>query len=113
MTEGIESTEKPSNYAECVSSNVIAACAIVLNNVGTEDDPIDMMTKSLPISRFDHCLNLIDIYCRVFLLWAFLREVESFFGGEFLLKNYCFIPCIRIRIKVEKFFLGVQFYSLQ
>lgn len=56
MTEGIESNKKKlSTYSKRVYRD------IVINKVGTEDNLIDIMPKSLSISKFDHCLDLTDI----------------------------------------------------
>ena len=36
---------------------------IVVSKVGTQDNPADMMTKSLPIAKFVHCSNLVGLGC--------------------------------------------------
>ena len=36
---------------------------IVVSQVGTQDNPTDMMTKSLPIAKFVHCSNLVGFGC--------------------------------------------------
>ena len=36
---------------------------IVVSKVGTQDNPAYMMTKSLPIAKFVHCLNLVGLGC--------------------------------------------------
>jgi len=33
---------------------------IMVEKVASEENPTDMFTKSLPISRFKHCLDLIN-----------------------------------------------------
>ena len=38
---------------------IIARGDIVVSKVGTQDNPRDMMTKSLPIAKFVHCSNLV------------------------------------------------------
>ena len=52
---------------------IIAHSDIVISKVGTQDIPIDMMTKSLPIAKFVHCSNLVRLGCLGFpygaLLW--------------------------------------------
>ena len=40
---------------------VIARGDISVNKVGTVDNPADMMTKPLPIAKFEHCLDLVGI----------------------------------------------------
>ena len=42
---------------------IIARGDIVVSKVGTQDNPIDMMTKSLPIAKFVHCSNLVGLGC--------------------------------------------------
>ena len=41
--------------------NVIAQGAIVLKKIPMVDNPTDMMTKSIPMIKFKHCLNLIGV----------------------------------------------------
>ena len=40
---------------------VIARGDIVVSKVGTQNNPADMMTKSLPIAKFMHCSNLVGL----------------------------------------------------
>ena len=40
---------------------IIARGDIVVSEVGTQDNPGDMMTKSLPIAKFVHCSNLVRL----------------------------------------------------
>ena len=42
---------------------IIALGDIVVSQVGTQDNPVDMMTKSLPIAKFVHCSNLVGLGC--------------------------------------------------
>ena len=42
---------------------IIACGDIVVSKVGTQDNPIDVMTKSLPIAKFGHCSNLVGFGC--------------------------------------------------
>ena len=42
---------------------IIARGDIVVSKVGTQDNPTDMMTKSLPIAKFMHCSNLVRLGC--------------------------------------------------
>ena len=41
--------------------DIIARGDIVVAKVSTHDNPTDMMTKILPIAKFEHCLNLVSI----------------------------------------------------
>ena len=43
--------------------DVIAYGNIVVGKVTTHDNPADMMTKSFPIAKFEHCLDLVGIGC--------------------------------------------------
>ena len=43
--------------------DVIARGDIVLSKVSTHDNVVEMMTKSLPIAKFEHCLDLVGISC--------------------------------------------------
>ena len=42
---------------------IIAHGDIVVSKVGTQDNPTDMMTKSLHIAKFMHCSNLVGLGC--------------------------------------------------
>ena len=42
---------------------IIARGDIVVSKVGTQDNHVDMMTKSLPIAKFVHCSNLMGLGC--------------------------------------------------
>ena len=41
--------------------DVIARGDIIVSQVSTHDNPTDMMTESLSIAKFEHCLNLIGV----------------------------------------------------
>ena len=43
--------------------DVIAHGDIVVSNVSTHNNLANMMTKSLPIAKFEHCLDLVGIDC--------------------------------------------------
>lgn len=43
--------------------NVIAHGDIDVSKVDTMETPVDMFTKSLPVVKFEHCLDLIGICC--------------------------------------------------
>ncbi|KAG8475193.1 hypothetical protein CXB51_031757 [Gossypium anomalum] len=40
--------------------DIIACGDIVVSKISTHENPADMMTKSLPITKFEHCLDLIN-----------------------------------------------------
>ena len=42
---------------------IIARGDIVVSKVGTQDNPANIMTKSLPIAKFVHCSNLMGLGC--------------------------------------------------
>ena len=42
---------------------IIACGDIVVSKVGTQDNPTNIMTKSLPIAKFVHCSNLMGLGC--------------------------------------------------
>ena len=42
---------------------VIACEDIVVSKVSTHDNPIDMMTKTLSVTKFEHCLDLVGTCC--------------------------------------------------
>ena len=42
---------------------VIAHGDIVVSKVSTPDNRADMMTKTLPITKFEHCLDLVGACC--------------------------------------------------
>ncbi|XP_073138629.1 secreted RxLR effector protein 161-like [Henckelia pumila] len=41
--------------------DVTAQGTIVLKKIATEDNPADLLTKSLPLSKIKHCLNLVSV----------------------------------------------------
>ncbi|KAG8478472.1 hypothetical protein CXB51_028273 [Gossypium anomalum] len=44
-------------------SDIIARGDIVVSKISTHENPADMMTKSLPITKFEHCLDLVGVHC--------------------------------------------------
>ena len=44
-------------------TQIIDSGDIVVSKAGTQDNPADMMTKSLPTTKFVHCLNLVGLGC--------------------------------------------------
>ena len=42
---------------------IIASGDIIVSKIGTCDNPADMLTKLLPISKFEHCLDLVGVHC--------------------------------------------------
>ena len=43
--------------------DIIAHGDIVVAKISTHDNPTDMMMKILPLSKFEHCLDLVSIRC--------------------------------------------------
>ncbi|KAG8485910.1 hypothetical protein CXB51_020233 [Gossypium anomalum] len=43
--------------------DIIARADIVVSKISTHENPADMMTKSLPITKFEHCLDLVGVRC--------------------------------------------------
>ncbi|KAG8478240.1 hypothetical protein CXB51_028177 [Gossypium anomalum] len=43
--------------------DIIARGDIVVSKISTHENPADMMTKSLPITKFGHCLDLVGVHC--------------------------------------------------
>ncbi|KAG8501303.1 hypothetical protein CXB51_003446 [Gossypium anomalum] len=43
--------------------DIIARGDIVVSKISTHENPADMMTKLLPITKFEHCLNLVGVHC--------------------------------------------------
>ena len=41
--------------------DVIARGDVVVEKVSTHDNPADMLTKLLPLSKFVHCLDLVGL----------------------------------------------------
>ena len=35
---------------------------IVVRKVHTSENPVDMLTKPLPIAKFEHCLDLVGVH---------------------------------------------------
>lgn len=63
---------------------VIACGDIMVSKVGVQDNPIDIMTKSLSIAKFVRCSNLVGLGCFVFCLWGFI--VEGDYGFDLVLR---------------------------
>ena len=42
---------------------IIACGDLIVSKVGTQDNLADMMTKSLLITKFVHCSNLVGFSC--------------------------------------------------
>ncbi|KAG8499034.1 hypothetical protein CXB51_005442 [Gossypium anomalum] len=43
--------------------DIIARGDIVVSKISTHKNPADMTTKSLPITKFEHCLDLVGVHC--------------------------------------------------
>ncbi|KAG8471995.1 hypothetical protein CXB51_036506 [Gossypium anomalum] len=43
--------------------DIIARGDIVVSKISTHENPVDMMTKSLPITKFEHCLDFVSVHC--------------------------------------------------
>ncbi|KAG8473168.1 hypothetical protein CXB51_035114 [Gossypium anomalum] len=43
--------------------DIIARGDIVLSKISSHENPADMMTKSLLITKFEHCLDLVGVHC--------------------------------------------------
>ncbi|KAG8475448.1 hypothetical protein CXB51_032200 [Gossypium anomalum] len=43
--------------------DIIARGDIVVSKINTHENLADMMTKSLPITKFEHCLDLVGVHC--------------------------------------------------
>ena len=42
---------------------IVARGDIVVSKVNTHDNPVDMMIKTLQVTKFKHCLNLVSTRC--------------------------------------------------
>jgi len=42
--------------------DTVAAGEIVVKNIHTSENPTNMLTKPLPIAKFEHCLDLVSIH---------------------------------------------------
>ncbi|PHT33090.1 hypothetical protein CQW23_29427 [Capsicum baccatum] len=42
---------------------IIAHGDIMVSKISTHDNPVDMMTKTLPSAKFEHCLDLVSVSC--------------------------------------------------
>ncbi|PHT43136.1 hypothetical protein CQW23_17161 [Capsicum baccatum] len=57
---------------------IIARGDIVVSKISTYDNPANMMTKTLPSAKFEHCLDLIGVNSKDVPLGAFVEWMESF-----------------------------------
>ncbi|PHT37730.1 hypothetical protein CQW23_21303 [Capsicum baccatum] len=55
----------------------IARGAIVVSKINNHDNSADMLTKTLPNSKFEHFLDLVSVSCKDVPLGAFVKEVDS------------------------------------
>ena len=56
---------KPACYVDSerlITYAFIVAREIVVRKVHTSENPIDILTKPLPIAKFEHCLDLVGIH---------------------------------------------------
>ena len=82
--------------------DIIAHGDIVVSKVGTHDNPVDLMTKSLSIAKFVHCSNLVGLGCRVLPYGALLWKRSMVF--DLVLRygvRWCFMLMMGIHVKVE------------
>ncbi|PHT40752.1 hypothetical protein CQW23_19606 [Capsicum baccatum] len=56
---------------------IIARGDIVVNKISTHYNPADVITKTLPSAKFEHCLDLVSVSCYDVPSWAFVEEVEN------------------------------------
>jgi len=42
--------------------DTIAAGEVTVKKVHTSENPTDMLTKPLPIAKFEHCLDLVGVH---------------------------------------------------
>ncbi|KAG8486072.1 hypothetical protein CXB51_019444 [Gossypium anomalum] len=43
--------------------DIIARGDFIVSKISTHENPVDMMTMSLPITKFEHCLDLAGVHC--------------------------------------------------
>lgn len=55
--------------------DIITAGEIIVEKIHTSENPADMLTKSLPNTKFQHCLDLVGLYST----WT---PFEALFGVE-------------------------------
>ena len=41
---------------------VVSSGAVKVDKIATKENPVDALTKSLPIAKFELCLNLVNIF---------------------------------------------------
>ncbi|KAG8498902.1 hypothetical protein CXB51_005261 [Gossypium anomalum] len=69
--------------------DIIARGDIVVSKINTHENPADMMTKSLPITKFEHCLDLEVLLAKVTLKKLPARRVfGTFADSASCLKRY-------------------------
>ncbi|KAG8478507.1 hypothetical protein CXB51_028390 [Gossypium anomalum] len=67
--------------------DIIARGDIVVSKISTHENPANMMTKSLPITKFEHCLNLVTTKnaaatTTTIAINGGLKSIGSFEGGD-------------------------------
>jgi len=42
--------------------DVVVVGEIMVEKIHTSENPVDMLTKPLPVTKFEHCLDLVGLY---------------------------------------------------
>lgn len=61
--DAYRSKTKNSSIKYHFTRDTIAAGDITVKKVHTSENPVDMLTKSLLVAKFQHCLDLVGIQC--------------------------------------------------
>ena len=78
--------------------DIIAHGEIIVSKVSTHDNPADMLTKTLPIAKFEHCLSLVGVGCSLLPFEVYGR------GGKCFMLHVEVLEITendQIRVKVE------------
>ncbi|PHT97139.1 hypothetical protein BC332_33936 [Capsicum chinense] len=55
--------DKAHRYSVSFVRKIIGRGDIVVSKISTHDNPTDMMAKTLPSAKYEHCLDLVGVSC--------------------------------------------------
>ncbi|PHU15519.1 hypothetical protein BC332_16724 [Capsicum chinense] len=59
----VSQEDKAHRYSVSFVRKIIGRGDIVVSKISTHDNPTDMMAKTLPSAKFEHCLDLVGVSC--------------------------------------------------
>ena len=68
VAEETSEVGEPTSYSDVVSCDnsakwLIAEGKVLVQKIYTKDNPVDMLTKHVPVYKFKQCLDLVVVHC--------------------------------------------------